>query len=91
MSQLPVEFFCTRTVFTDVDGIQAAADLIEQVGRQELMTAIKDYLTTLFTVNAMPMTMPKFGVKAEKVLKGICYMLLILTTKYDEPLVLWFQ
>ncbi len=55
------------------------------------MTAIKDYLTTLFTVNAMPMTMPKFGVKAEKVLKGICYMLLILTTKYDEPLVLWFQ
>jgi len=61
------------------------------VGRQELQGAISDYLTALFTTNAMPVQMPKFGVKTEKVLKGLCNMLLILTTKYEDPLIVWFQ
>ena len=39
----------------------------------------------------MPVQMPKFGVKTEKVLKGLCNMLLILTTKYEDPLIVWFQ
>lgn len=33
IGELPLEFFSTRTVFTDVEGIQGAADLIESLGR----------------------------------------------------------
>jgi citrate lyase synthetase len=33
IGQMPLEFFCTRTVFTDGEGIQASADLIESLGR----------------------------------------------------------
>ena len=36
IGDLPLEFFSTRTVFTDFDGIQGAADLIEALGRQDL-------------------------------------------------------
>jgi len=86
---MPLEFFCTRTVFTDVEGIQASADLIEALGRQDLQSAIQEFLNSLFTVNAMPSQMPKFGQHTELVLKGICNMLLILTTKYEDPLVFW--
>lgn len=39
----------------------------------------------------MPRQNPKFGAKTEKILKGICNMILILTTKYEDPLVIWLQ
>jgi len=91
VGELPLEFFSTRTVFTDVEGIQAAADLVEALGRLDLQSAIQDYLTTLFTTNAMPTSMSKFGSRTEKVMRGICNMVLILTTKYEDPLVFWLQ
>ena len=36
VGELPVEFFTTRTVFTDVEGVQATSDLVESLGRQDL-------------------------------------------------------
>ena len=33
LADYPLEFFCMRTVFTDAEGIQGAADLIEVLGR----------------------------------------------------------
>ena len=91
VGELPLEFFSTRTVFTDASGIQAAADLIESLGRQDLQTAIQDYLQSLFTTNAMPSTIPKFGLRTDKVMTGIANMILILTTKYEDPMIIWLQ
>ena len=39
----------------------------------------------------MPMQMSKFGAKTDKILTGIANLVLILTTKYEEPLVIWFK
>ena len=91
IGEYPLEFFSTRTVLTDNEGIQGAADLIEALGRQDLQTAIQDYLNTLFTVNAMPSQMSKSGYKTNEIMKGICNMILILTTKYEDPLIIWLQ
>ena len=39
----------------------------------------------------MPVQMSKFGTKTDAIVQGICNMLLILTTKYEDPMIIWLQ
>jgi len=86
---MPLEFFSTRTVFLDKEGLSIAAQLIETVGRDALQTAIADYLQSLFTVMAHSLDMPKFGKNCDGILKGISSMLLILEQTYEDPIIYW--
>ena len=65
IGHFPLEFFSTRTVLTDDEGLSSAAGLIEALGRQDLQDALSEYLTSLFTVKALPSQMPKFGGQAD--------------------------
>ena len=91
IGQFPLEFFSTRTVLTDNEGLASSAGLIEALGRQDLQDVLSEFLTSLFTVKALPSQMPKFGAQADQVLIGICNMILILTYKYEEPVVFWLK
>ena len=91
IGHFPLEFFCTRTIFQDNDGLASAAGLIEALGRQDLQDVLSEFLNSLFTVKALPSQMPKFGSDPDRVLTGICNMILILTYKYEEPVVFWFN
>lgn len=37
----------------------------------------------------MPSQIAKFGLRTDRILNGICRLILILTMKYEEPLVIW--
>ena len=61
MGYLPLEFFSDKTVHLDQEGLNASSQLIDSLHRETLMEVIGEYLTTLFTVKALPSQMPKFG------------------------------
>lgn len=88
--QMNTEFFSTCCVFVDKEALDAAARLLNKIGKEKVQDAIGDFLNSLFTVKALHQQMPKFGAHYETILKGIANLTLISLLVYQEPMTYWF-
>jgi hypothetical protein len=73
----------------DNEGIQSAATLVDRLGVSNVQDAVQEYLTSLFTVKALPSQMPKFGIQSETVLTGISNIILILSNQNEQQVATW--
>ena len=94
---MPFELFSASEsiIYTDREGLECAAHLIEQIGKEPVQNMLRTYLNDIFQLKASLQAMPKFqGPSSEhvvKVVRGLVKILLILDTKYEDVNAIWFQ
>ena len=97
VGHMPFELFSASEsiIYTDREGLECAANLVEQIGKESIQNMLKAYLNDIFQVKASLHAMPKFqGPSLDhvmKVVRGIVKLLLILDTKYEDANAIWFQ
>ena len=97
IGNMPFELFSASEsiIYTDREGLEYAAYLIDQVGKEQVEAMLRSYLSDIFQVKASLQAMPKFqGPSQEsvvKVIRGIIKILLILDAKYEDVNAIWFQ
>lgn len=76
---MPLEFFSSKTILDDHKARAATTKLIGCF-QDQLHQQICEYLTTLFTVKAMSIQMPKYGRDVTLIVKGISRLTMISAT-----------
>lgn len=95
LGEMPFELFSASDtiIYTDREGLESASMLVEKIGKENVQSMIRSFLTDIFQIKAPLEAIPKFlgsHDQMSKIMKGIVKLVLILDTKYEDVNAYWW-